>query len=432
MGLGISAVGKIGTQTDARQRKALSAQLGRLAFERFSPFSLMPEPADDAVGWRVELFPGSELASLEISATGKVTFDARTSPIGPGFHHRVCEFVREAQAKHGVKWREVADDTEYYREGSFDKLRESFLDWVRALSGSVLQSGPGMHLCMGIGEYYTGDCFAFTPFGGRAREYFEQAANGGPAALEFMAWPDPQPDARCFRLGAEALMWSEVRWRPAMMTGGEDKDLDAMEAPVAQTTRRAIALLERAYAMDAAGPYPWREWAQLYECDQREAPEHVQSRALAVKGPLIGYRRNEIRAAPFGGFSVTVPGAMTSAYIEDAWFAWDGERSVRLCAMDIPPDRRERSPRSSVAAHWEDFADCLEGEPGGRRIKWEDKAIAGRAELRKEDMGGEVGFLLQGAVHRVERIAVCTVVYREESDFPWAEKVFRSIEIASP
>jgi hypothetical protein len=123
---------------------------------------------------------------------------------------------------------------------------------------------------------------------------------------------------------------------------------------------------------------------------------------------------------------------MTSTYVDDdsAWFAWDGENSVRMSCMEIPAESRERSVRSSAAAHWESFSENMDGESVGREVKWDEKTVSGRAAFRKVDFDGEDGFLLQGVVSTVQKLAICTVVIHDESDFDWAEGVMRSVEMA--
>jgi hypothetical protein len=137
--------------------------------------------------------------------------------------------------------------------------------------------------------------------------------------------------------------------------------------------------------------------------------------------PLIGYRREAVRAYLSGGWSIEIPGAMAEEWdTEGTWSAWDGERTVWFTAFTRKNDDGSDMSAQDILAAASDI--------GRETIKFQAERVIGRAALLPYDENGEQLWNLKAQVAAAGAFAVCNIYFHEMCDREWAISTWKSLK----
>jgi hypothetical protein len=374
---------------------------------------------NDRTALAVTLHPQAE--NLEIAAVsgGRIEVSAKTSGTGPGYHVYVCELLDRLAADFELRWDApdesgaTWDETGYFESREVDVVEREMLGWLGGLAQMILESArdsqqTGWIILRGIGEPdYQHDGFVWTPLGPRDKGWLEATARDPRSGIDLFPWWDVGQGAP-YHLGrAFSLMWTQVRWRPPII----DEERALLD--------RVLRHLERAYALDPGGPYPWAEWAELagYAGRADSLPFGVAARAAQSGQPTIGYRRRPVRVHLKGRWSIEVPGSFAEVETSDSWRGFDYHREVYVSSLAL--GSKDGAPPPSG----EDMIGWVSKLQGMDVLQHAAEGVVGRAEFRPDE-GGRIALIGASAV--TGSLAKSTITI-DEADRDWAIGVWRSI-----
>lgn len=365
----------------------------------------------------LSLHPGAERVEVFAEPDGNIVFSANTSSVGPGYHAYLCGLIQSLGTELGIDWHvpgaddDFGDETEYFESGDQRLLESAMLDWLGALLRTIAQE-PGTHmLCLPLQCGFRAGSAILTQLGPRNRQWALAGSRNPALATDIWPWPligqgAPQ------KLGkALTLMWCEVKWRKPWR--------DEEEACLHEVAH----LLDDAYKQDRTLKYPWREWLEILEHLELESPFRgaIQKAARSARGRLCGYRRLDITAQPFRGWSMVVPGRFATEYTDDGatWHAWDETRVVWFSAFRVPSrsNALARARKRRAYALFEDDGNVV------RHATIEFKTGA------EKDEGNY--YLLSGEIAARGHVARLSVTFDRPEQQDWAEGVMRSVQFSS-
>lgn len=436
MSLGLSIIGTYAARGNQKRPAAPAAWLNELGQWLSAGFDgqLEWEPEVREVDGEPVLYaalhPCAEAIEVVAPNRGVVRLSAMTTSVGPGYHQFVCSLMDRMAEDLGVAWGpEVAgesdDETGYFYGRDRARLEREMLTWLGAVCRAFTEPGgmldgehkpgdvpPAMAMDLGTRFLHGGD--ATTPMGPRSRAWFEAAAAEPQRGTDFFAWWEEGESARTLLGRAEALMWSLVRWVPAVT----EEDLEVQ--------RRAAELLAAAYDLDPSLAYPWREWAELMALAEWEGePREEVERRAAAEPPTqpIGYLRSDVVASLPGPWTVVLPGAMSMVDDEsDDFVATDGTRTVRCYSMSLG----EGNERPSMEEIMRDppESDLENAEKLG---PWTLGRVGGMGEVGRVREDGDEYWAMTTAVCTDGELTVLTMTYDRDEDRQWAERTWRSV-----
>jgi hypothetical protein len=390
----------------------------------------------------VRLHPGAEEVELWLTASGRLTASATTSPVGPGYHVFVCELLRQLGARFGVTWAGPdpeggGDETGYFHSGDLSAVEDEFLTWIHTLAEQVsglLGQMSAVRIAMPLECELEVEGAAVTPLGPRGTDWFRAVADDPRRAVDFFAWWPAGLGAEFYLGRALTRMWTEIRWRPPLEDDDEEEDL----------LIGVLRDLEKAYLLSPDLDYPWRAWDELFghlvaafgdteilESAKEDMREVVARRAAqAPDGPRIGYRRLPVTVSLGGGWKITVPGAFAESWDEDGiWVGWDGRRTVRcktyaLRSADGGLPAAEDLLDMSVR-HW-DTEGC-EPLPDHER-----GPVRGRAIWGPHDEDGRSMWKLNAFSATAGQVALCNCYFDDPADRDWAVATWHSLTHPGP
>lgn len=411
MGICISAIGRLARR--ARPGDLFEAIAGAVEGEVRDPFdqALLSCTTEDG-RLLVGLSPLSQPVTFELGSPGTLTVETKTSTLGPGYHAWVVDILKAVGVRCGIEWDWSEDETEFARDGDFAALQEAMSGFLGAFATSVLSHDPGGPVLINAGmggERTLRTDFTLTPLGPRDRAWWERARRlrgTGEASRQFYPWWNRERDALDWRSIGEALMWSEVEWRPP----GNEREEAVM--------RGALLALDRACTMDhSLGVFASEanELAMFLDLDG-DGPTPVP----APTG--IGYRRETVRRRAPGPWSLELP-----AYFGVHWDEEEGElrffharKSVCISTFEAGDDSgRNSTPVEEFRSMLPEVTDWIEFRSGGRR---------GCARIAWEEADGSGAWVLSGCMASAGESAIVLVIFDDEDQREWALGVWRSVE----
>lgn len=386
----------------------------------------------------VDLHPAAPAAAFLAADSGRVALSAVTSAVGPGYHRFVARLAQRLAADLSIDWtageaagpgedlavnapaplRLTNGSTPEAGHGAFDErqaVERSYLGWLgRALAAARearRREACGIHLETAPGIRYTFDGAIATTLGPRDDAWLENAISDPRVAIDVSPWWADATDARYLLNRALCLMWTEVRWRPAV---------DPAERSLLDEVAR---LLWQAFPLDPSLAYPWREWHELLDLRGVEDPAAaglVKERSASTPDdrPLIGYRRRPVTVV-HEGWTLQVPGSFAERRTAEEWWGGESGRSVTLAAVETGT---ESGPMSAEA-----FLQQVAGDLGSEALTHQAGSVIGRARLGSDASSGlEVG-VVEGYSATRGRGAVVRIVFDEAADWQWALDVWRAL-----
>lgn len=411
MGICISAIGRLARRT--RSGELFEAIVAAVEGEVRDPFDqAMLSCTTEDERLLVGLSPLSEPMVFEVGPRGTLTVETKTSTLGPGYHAWVVDILKAVGAECGIEWDWSEDETAFARDGDFAALQGAMSEFLGAFAASVLSHDSGGPLLINAGmggDRTLRTDFTLTPLGPRDRAWWERARRlrgTGEASRQFYPWWNRERDALDWRSIGEALMWSEVQWRPP-----EDEREEAV-------MRGALHALDRACTMDPSlvvFASEANELAMFLDHDGDEPPP-----VPAATG--IGYRRETVRRQAPGPWSLELP-----AYFGVHWDQEEGElqffharKSVCISTFGASDDSgRNSTPVEMFRSMQPEVTDWIEFRRGPRQ---------GCARIGWEEAEGSGAWVLSGCMASSGEGAIVLVIFDDEDQREWALGVWRSIE----
>lgn len=369
----------------------------------------------------VRLHPIAEEVRIGALGGDVVVAQAKTSPVGPGYHIYVCETLRRLGLAVRVDWERTAssDDSGYVASGDRGDVDRAMRSWIADVARRVLFLPPGsgaVALSMPADVIFHVTSHVITPLGPRDTEWLRRvAADDLATQRDFFAWWDEAngPDTMLAR--ALCLMWTDVRWRAPLTD--EEREID----------KQVLSLLEHAHRLDISLDHPWREWAELLAfVDEAKGPlyEMVVRRAsrVAETKPAIGYRRGPVTLQLPSGWRLTVPGSFTSIIdvASGGGHAEEAPRAIDLAPVKLPvgdarsADELLTTPEAGTGHGNGD--NVIDHSTGALRLR--GRLIRGQ---------GGAATMLTGAIAAPGALAKVSLRYVDAADDAWARATFTSV-----
>jgi hypothetical protein len=286
----------LGLVLSGKGRKALSAEKIANRFlelvradEDLRHFAVIKKYSD--IRYYVSVLPIEEAVRFE-QKKSDVYFSARTSSAGPGYHDYITGLLDDllsVETLVATEKPEHLDETGYWSQRDFPALQAEMSKYFHMVAKVVVdKTEGGVFDPMGIGVRPGPLPKGFankvlTLRGPRDRKFFELT---GEASQIFPWWNFALPPSAAFGI-AEAILWSEYRWRPAI-NGYEQAMLDGISALIRVAnedprldTNRRLNVLDFAAA-----------------CNTRTPPPSTG----------MGYLKRSYRRSIGSGWSILVPG----------------------------------------------------------------------------------------------------------------------------
>jgi hypothetical protein len=365
----------------------------------------------------VGLHPAAAEVAVRASDDGDFDVHASFAPVGPGYQTFVARLFQRIGLEHGIDWDGPAENGQSGLDltSSLDRTvaEQAYLAW---LGGGLIAARDArrrgvddIHLGTPGDVRYTFDGAIATSLGPRDDAWLEAAIGDSRLAIDVTPWWADAADARCLLNRALCLMWTDVRWRPPV---------DAAERAIHEEVLR---LLARAFPLDPALPYPWREWHELAAMrgTADAMTRQVESRASRAEArPPIGYRRKPVRVF-HEGWELEIPGAFAERRTDEEWWGGEAGRGITLAATETGTASGPMSAEAFLAQVAPDLgADALNHQAG---------ELVGRARLSTDATSGvEVG-VLEGYSAVRGRGAAIRIVFDDSADWHWALDVWRAL-----
>ena len=383
----------------------------------------LPASAEQAT-LHARLHPaGGDVAITAIDG-GRVTATAATAEVGPGYHTYLGQFFRRLGTDNGIAWAPTDEEagtgdlTGHFESGKREDAEKPLLAWLRlALQDACNRRAAGAEpyeLLVPTGEHFDVVGAIATPLGPRDDAWLSSAVTNPRVAVEVWPWFADAMDARYLLNRALCLMWTDVRWRPPTEEGEPE------------VVEEALRLLRRAFPLDPALAYPWREWKELLDINGDPDPmrERVEEEAAAAPTdePLIGYRRRQVRVEQ-AGWTITIPGSFATRKTDEEFWASGGGRTVTIAAT---PTGADDDPMPAEA-----FLDRVTAHLGGEVLRHETGTVSGRAKLALDPTSAVEAAVLEGySAVRGSGAAIRIVIHTAE-DWDWALGMWRSLRPVS-
>lgn len=369
--------------------------------------------SDDAVvELSLVLHPAADALVIGVDPLGCLTVSAETSAVGPGYHTFLGRLLERLGDALGIAWIAGADSPT--DRAAVERAHLAWLGRMLVRAREANAAGvTGLHLGTPRGTMFSFRGAIATPLGPRDEAWLESALSDARIAADVRPWWADAMDARYLLDRALAILWLHVRWRPPASTD-ERADVD-----------EALRLLRRAFPVDPALAYPWREWRQLIEL--RGADSDTMARQVAARaavepaGPAIGYRHEPVTIV-HEGWALTIPGSFAEQRTREEWSGGDGGRSVTIAAVATGTAEAPMRPDAFLAR--------VAADLGPDALQHRNGEVQGRARLSTDASSGiEIGVLdAYSAV--TGHGAAMRITFDDPDDWEWAVSSWRALRRA--
>jgi len=370
---------------------------------------LVVRSASDEGRYVVQLHPAAEDVEFSMD-DGVIVVSAKTSTVGPGYHAFLCELLHRLGGELDLAWtagEDEGDETGYFLTSDRGALEGEMLAWLRGLCGMLAeqidQGSTGFMISLPIDTVFEFEGALATPMGPRDAAWVSRVHGDPRQGIDLFPWWEPGRGARYLRDRAITRMWTEVRWREPV-SESEQELLEAIDDD-----------LGAAHEADSSLELPWAEWAEIAGLLGYDDPTSGRG---ARRPATIGYRRNLVRVSLTGGWTVRVPGHMSTEFDDEGtWSAFTPGRTIWMSSFRI----------GDADAPTLTAAETLpKRDPKGDPIELPDlpPELAYRAYTSTTNEG-HPQLTLQIAIPH--RIAVFTIVHEDPHDLDWAKRTASSV-----
>lgn len=348
---------------------------------------------------------------------GILVGDCQTNIAGPGFHAAVIRFLEVFASKAGMKlW--VEDETGYFRERDFAKMRQKYFHrWFKALMERVVEryGEDEMQLVCWPTDYYLPETkvdeiithirpFTIAELTGMLHSGMSMAF-----AKDFFVWNEEAKDAYYYRNCALVMMNQECYFMPSKRSD-EDQAINQM----------IIRCLERALELDRRVPFPKKEYLELCRLDGRE-PVDIGDVCDCAEQVMIGCRRGMLLRA-IGCLRFAVPGYFLydtgrHGHVEHYYDGGQyGGHDYYICALNT-----EQQAGFQETPFEKDGVEAVHefqvGEAQGRI-----------AVYQPEEHDGDVSYAMSAQIIYKKQITIISIRYRDPDDYDWAMELIQKIQ----
>lgn len=261
--------------------------------------------------------------------------DCQTNILGAGFHKAAIEFVDKLRKALGVEF-EVEDDTDYYTERDFEKMKENhFYKWlekiVEIVADQEKKGSTSLSICWDLNTYMPESerGVIISPVGSfRISDVVGRIKNEGidSFAKDFFIWNNPERDARFHRGLALHALWEDCYFMPSQRSD-EDAEINGY----------IIKELEQAALLDPSLPFPKKEYETLCRF-HGHSPISAKGIPIYETEFKIGYRRGVV-SYKIGNLRFGIPGNYLTTYDDGTVVYYDNEsrywHTVRCTAYSM-------------------------------------------------------------------------------------------------
>ncbi len=378
-------------------------------------------PAEEEARLDVSLHPAARDLVLTATDAGRVTAEADTVAVGPGYHRLIGRVLERMEDDQSISWGRVHPDRPDEPDadavatfGDRAATERAYLGWLGRLlvdtrAARAAGGGP-IHVGTPDGVRFTFEGAIATALGPRDDAWLERAVTDTRVAIDITPWWADATDGQSLLNRALCLMWFDVRWRPPALK------------PEGLVLDEVHRLLSRAYPLDPSLPYPWRAWAEVVGLRNIADPmaRQVVARAMRERhaGPEIGYRRAPVTIS-HEGWALTIPGSFAEKRTAEEWWGGGTGRAITLAAVQTG------TASGAMAAHA--FIEQFAGEMGPDAIDHRAGGVIGRATLSSDASSGvEIG-ILEGYSAVVGSGAAIRIEFDDPADWQWAIDIWKSL-----
>jgi len=361
----------------------------------------------------VDLHPAAPAFVLTANDEGRVTVDAETGVVGPGYHRFVGRVVERLGAELAIDWTDGDGATAFADRPGAERLYLGWLGPQLAKARARVKRGErGVSLGMpATGTSFTTDSALATVLGPRDEAWLDAAIGDPRVALNVTPWWTDATDGLYLLNRALVLMWLQVRWRTPAMEG---------EADLFDEVHR---LLSRAYPLDPDLDFPWHAWTELTALRGIADPMARQAANRATTAPEpdppVGYRRDPV-VISHEGWSLEIPGSFAERRSAEEWWGGGTGRNITLAATATG-----HTDGTSMSAH--EFIEQFAVELGPDAMTHRAGPVLGRARLMTDASSGlEVG-ILEGYSAVAGSGAAIRIEFDDPADWQWALDIWRSL-----
>jgi len=328
----------------------------------------------------VSFFPSCGTIAFKI-VDGRISFDAKTSLVGPGFHAALialCDAIAEAVP---LRWRWDAggDETGYASLRDRVALARAFVDQFEAFCDNYRRvAKDGNHpflLNLPTDVAFGAFTGVATPMGPLPLEHFTEndPLLGEQRELAIFPWWDDALDECFWQRFVQTMLWAEVEWRAA-------------RSPWERYVRDATLYAAKRTALSPELASAMAEFERLQADEGFSAP--------SSEG--IGWRRRDRGYYLPGPWRLIMPGYYIHQIEDDGstTCVWFGNEEVRGSSMTI-------SPKTPGETSWSKrFADAAEHDAGRFKFRLDTNVTPSRDHPGFGTVGAECqAFDQQGQGH---------------------------------
>lgn len=385
-------------------------------------------PRDPYPKVEIKFHPAADPVRIALPDASSIQIQAETVSAGPGYHLFLCDLLWSLSSKFAIAWDAETDDGQSnpsFYSGDAGQTYEQMFSWLASMakSASMMSESNAVYLSLPPAYKFAGTAPLITPMGPRDKSWLERVLKNPQSGADVFPWLRPELSAEYFLNKALAFMWTDLRWVPPLGDGDE------------ALMRAVTENLAKAYALNSALDFPYKEWAEILsylnsDDPLRETVLQKAREAQAKPAPAIGYRRNDVRAILDQGWSVALPGyfsEMASFDPQSGNHTWQfGSDSIMIWFTTYPT-----------------YGDT-EGNimPVAEGIKELDELQASLGTLLEEDSQGKIwrqnymsepkqegqAFRFSSIFLVPGRLALSHVFSQNKADLDFARKFFASVE----
>lgn len=348
---------------------------------------------------------------------GSIIGECQTNIAGPGFHAAVIHFLELYAARGNLKLK-VQDDTGYYEDRDFVKMRRNyFYQWFMNLMEQVLEKreAADKQLVCWPSDYYLPEekkgmvtthirQFPIGEIAGMVRSGLSMAF-----ARDFFIWNEEEKDAYYYRNCALVMMNQECYFMPSSRSE-QDQIIN----------ERIINLLEKALEMKPDIPFPKKGYLELCSLAERE-PVDVSGVTGLAQEVEIGCRKG-LLFRTIGCMRFAVPGSFLYDSVRggNSERYYDGKKKdghdYYICALNTEHDASfQEQPFKK-----DNIKEVMEFDSGLARCKV--------AVYLPETRDGKTTYAVAAQIIYKNQITIISIHYENPKDQEWALNLIRKVQ----